>query len=159
MLKLSNKGIDPTGNKTALVLFLPFWPGGSCTALGTREMKRDFDLIRKLLFFFEKKEDSGVIEKPEVDGYSEQEISYHCRLLHDAGFLRCEPIKSSTSDRVIGVLPFELTWAGHEFLDQIRADSTWNHIKSYSKEKGVALSFNIVSELAKKLLLSVIAGA
>jgi len=114
-------------------------------------MKRDFDLVRTLLLQFEAKEDSSVVERPAVEGYSYELIAYHCRLLHDAGLLRCEPIKSSTSDRVIRVLPFELTWDGHEFLTKIRADSTWAKIKSQAKEKSLALSFTVVSEIAKRM--------
>ena len=121
-------------------------------------MKRDFDLIRKLLLQFEDKEDSGVVEKPEVEGYSYEAVAYHCRLLNDAGFLRCEPIKSSTSDRVIRVLPFELTWEGHEFLDKIKSDSSWLKIKSYAKEKGLALSFSVVTEIAKRLATQLLEG-
>lgn len=122
-------------------------------------MKRNFDLIRKLLFFFEERDSFELLERPEVEGYSQEIIGYHLRLLYDADFLRCEPIKSSTSDRIIRVLPFELTWEGHEFLDKIRSENTWNKIKSYSKEKGLSLSFNIVSELAKRLAVIALEGA
>ncbi len=119
-------------------------------------MKRNFDLIRKLLFFFEDRDQCDFIETPTVDGFLPEVVSYHLRLLHDAGFLRCEPIKSSTSDRVIRVLPFELTWEGHEFLDKVRSEGTWSKIKAYSKDKGLALSFAIVSELAKRLTINAI---
>ena len=115
-------------------------------------MKRDFELIRSLLFLFENKPDSAMLEHPEIDGFDEFQVAYHCRLLNDIGFLRCEPITSSTSNRVVRVLPFELTWEGHEFLDKIRADTTWNKIKTYAREKGVTLSFSVVTTLAKKLV-------
>ena len=123
-------------------------------------MKRDFELIRKILFFFEEKVDSSVVETVQIDGYEDNFVGYHSRLLYDAGFLRCESVRSSTSsDRVIRVLPFELTWDGHEFLDKIRSESRWNKIKEYSKENGLALSFNVVNELAKKLIFNAISGA
>jgi hypothetical protein len=121
-------------------------------------MKRDFDLVRALLLQFEAKEDSSVVEKPEVPGYSYELVAYHCRLLHDAGLLRCEPIKSSTSDRVIRVLPFELTWDGQEFLAKIRADTTWARIKAQAKEKSLALSFTVVSEIAKRMAVQLLDG-
>lgn len=103
-------------------------------------MNRDFELISSLLFLFENKPDSAMLEYPEIAGFDKAQIAYHCSLLNDAGFLRCEPITSGTSARVVRVLPFELTWDGHEFLDKVRADTTWNKIKSSSREKGVALS-------------------
>lgn len=121
-------------------------------------MKRDFDLVRALLLQFEAKDDSSVVEKPAVEGYSCELVAYHCRLLHDAGFLRGEPIRSTTSDRLIRVLPFELTWEGQEFLDKIRTESTWGKIKSQATEKGLALSFTVVSEIAKRLAAQLLDG-
>ena len=117
------------------------------------------ELIRKLLFYFEEKPDSSHVQVPPIEGHGESDIRYHCRLLYDAGFLNCEPVASSTSSRVIYVIPFDLTWAGHEFLDKIRADSTWNKIKAQAKEKSLSLSFNIVNELAQRLTLAAISGA
>ena len=112
-------------------------------------MKRDFDLIRALLLQFETKEDPLATENPTVEGFSYEMVSYHCRLLHDAGLLRCEPIKSK-SDRIIRVLPFELTWEGHEFLAKIRSETTWGKIKSQAKDSGLSLSLSIVSEIASR---------
>ena len=121
-------------------------------------MKRDMELIRKLLFYFEQKPDSGHVVVPPIEGYEEVVIKYHCRLLYEAGLLNCEPVKSSTSDRVISVVSFDLTWAGHEFLDKIRSESTWNRIKAQAREKSLALSFNIVNELAQRIVMSTIGG-
>lgn len=121
-------------------------------------MKRDFELTRKILQQFEDKPDSSVVRTPQVEGFADSVVAYHCRLLHDAGFLRCEPVRSSTSERVIDVWPFELTWNGHEFLDKIRSDTTWNKIKQQAKENGLALSFSIISELAARLASHVISS-
>ncbi len=80
-------------------------------------MKRDPDLVRQLLIFFDAKSSPDLVKIPSIEGYDVLTIKYHGVLLYDAGFLRCEPVTSSTSTRVIEVWPFELTWAGHEFLD------------------------------------------
>lgn len=81
-------------------------------------MKRDFNLVRKLLLFFEKKADAKPVKAPAIEGYSELEIQYHLVLMHEAGLLHCETVTSeSTPDRVIYVIPFDLSWQGHEFLD------------------------------------------
>ncbi|MGQ7287241.1 DUF2513 domain-containing protein [Vreelandella venusta] len=122
-------------------------------------MKRNFELIRDLLFYFESKSDSAAIENPEVEGFDKSDIMYHLRLLHDAGFLRCEVISTKSSNRTIWVVPFELTWDGHEFLDQIRADTIWAKIKAYGTEKGIALSFSIITQLAKKYITQVVEGS
>ena len=104
-------------------------------------MKRDFDLIRQLLIFFEEKQSPQHIEVPPIDGYDELTIKYHLVLLHDTGLLRCEPVRSSTSERVIYVLPFDLTWEGHEFLAKVRNEGVWKKIRSAVASKGGSLAF------------------
>jgi hypothetical protein len=122
-------------------------------------MKRDFDLIRKLLMFFEDKPGSEHVEVPPIEGFDDLTIKYHLVLLYDAGFLRCEPVKSSTSDRVIYVLPFDLTWQGHEFLEKIRNERTWKKIKETILSKGGALAFNVINELATRFAVDKIIGS
>lgn len=100
-------------------------------------MKRDFELIRKLLLFFQKNSVGAMIQKPDVgQEYSESEVQYHCRLMFEAGLLNCEPERSSTSDRVIRVFPFDLTWEGHEFLAKINADGVWEKLKAFIATRG-----------------------
>ncbi len=111
-------------------------------------MKRDFELVRKLLLFFEERETPERIDVPPIEGYDELTIKTHLVLLHDAGLLRCEPVTSSTSDRVIYVIPFELTWEGHEFLGKIRDDKVWNKIKTVISSKGGSLVFSVINRLA-----------
>lgn len=112
-------------------------------------MKRDLELVRKLLLFFDEKPGSEHVELPPISGYEELSIKYHLVLLHDAGYLRCETVKSSTSDRVIYVLPFDLTWSGHEFLDKIREQFIWDEVMATIKEHGFfSASVDFVKKLA-----------
>jgi hypothetical protein len=90
-----------------------------------------------------------MIEVPPIPSYDEATIKYHLVLLYDAGYLRCEPVKSGTSDRVIYVIPFELTWNGHEFLDRIRNPHVWNEVISDIKKHGfVSASVDFIKKLA-----------
>ncbi|SEA24840.1 DUF2513 domain-containing protein [Alkalimonas amylolytica] len=117
-------------------------------------MKRDMELVRKLLIFFDDKENPTHIEAPPIDGYDEQTIQYHLVLMYDAELLRCEPVKSSKSERVIYVLPFELTWKGHDFLDSIRNDTIWKKVKDTLQDKGLGMAFSVVQGLAVKFMQS-----
>jgi hypothetical protein len=38
----------------------------------------------------------------------------------------------------------ELTWEGHEFLDNIKVDSTWTKVKEISKPKSLELSVDVI---------------
>jgi len=122
-------------------------------------MKRDFDLIRALLLFFEAKPDPKAIELPPIEGYDDATIKYHLILLHDAGLLRCEPFRSSTSERVIKVIPFDLTWEGHEFLEKIRSETTWRQIVSRVRDSGGVMAFSVINGLATQLALKALGAA
>jgi hypothetical protein len=106
-------------------------------------------LVLAMNCFFDQKSGPEYVEVPPVDGYSESVIKYHCTLLYEAGFIAAEPVRSSTSDRIIKVLPFELTWHGHEFLDKIRNPHVWDEVISNVKERGlISASLDIVKKLA-----------
>jgi len=112
-------------------------------------MKRDMELIRKLLIFFDEKPEPHHVQVPPIEAYDELAIKYHLVLLHDAGYLRCEVVKSSTSDRTIYVVPFDLTWEGHEFLDRIRDQHIWNEVRKQIRDRGfTAASVEFLKTLA-----------
>ena len=120
-------------------------------------MTRDFDLIRKLLVFFDEKAGPEHVAMPNVgDEDSDSKVMYHLLLMYQGGLLDCEPQKSSTSDRVISVIPFNLTWEGHEFLAKIRSEGTWQKVKDLALSKGGSLSFAVLNQVATKLALSVV---
>jgi len=74
-------------------------------------MKRDADLIRKLLIYLDEKPTDEIIMDLDIEGHDKSDVMYHFILMDQAGFIRCErEVSSSTSDRVIRVYPFSLTW-------------------------------------------------
>lgn len=108
-------------------------------------MKRDIDLIRKLLLYLEEKPDDNMIEDLEINGFSKIQVQYHFILMAQAGLIRCErSLSSSTSDRVIRVYPFSLTWQGHEFLEASKNDTFWDKAKNLVKSKSGALSIDVL---------------
>ncbi|SDB61723.1 Hypothetical protein SAMN05660653_03226 [Desulfonatronum thiosulfatophilum] len=111
-------------------------------------MKRDLDLVRKLLLYFEEKPDDRAEECPLIEEYSSLEIKYHLLLMDEAGLLRCEREVTSTG-RTIYVLPMSLTWQGHEFLEAARNNEFWRRAKAIVCDKSGALSF----EMLKSVLL------
>lgn len=117
-------------------------------------MKRDLDLVRKLLLYFDEKPGPERADTPDLGSeYTENEVKYHLTLMYQAGLLNCEPVRSSTSDRVIYVLPFDLTWAGHEFLDKVRNEGVWAKVRAAGSSRGGSLAFAVVNELATKFAL------
>lgn len=118
-------------------------------------MKRDLDLIRKLLIHLDEKPDDNMVHGLEIENYSKSEVMYYFILMDQAGLIRCErEVSSSTSNRILKVYPFSLTWEGHEFLEASRNESRWNEAKKILKEKSGILSFDLLKAillaLAKK---------
>ncbi len=84
-----------------------------------------------------------------IDGHSAEAIGYTLMKMHEAGLITGEIIRSkSTPERVIEVMPFELTFKGHEFLDSIRDPAIWKKTKDGAKKVG-STSLEFAWELAK----------
>ena len=62
-----------------------------------------------------------------MEGRSDAEISYHVKLLHEAGLIHAVDVSSPQRLRW---LPGHLTWAGHEFLELTRRDTLWERAKT-----------------------------
>ncbi len=113
-------------------------------------MRRDMDLIRQLLLYFEERDSFALDQEPAIEGYDEREVQYHLLLLAQAEFIVYEASRSSTNpERLIQVYPFGLSWAGHEFLDAARDEKLWNK----AKEKVVDVSGGLSLSLLQALLI------
>ena len=119
-------------------------------------MKRDMDLVRDLLLYFEAKTETSGIHSSDVriDGYDETQIGLHLNIMAEAGLLICEPFRSSTNpDRFIRTFVFDLSWKGHEYLDTIRDPKIWKGTKSALARIG-NWPFGVALDIAKGLALT-----
>ena len=110
-------------------------------------MKRDYELVRKILLFLEEKSTPEAIACPMIEGYDDLTIKYHLLLLAQAQLIDFEPEQTATG-RIIRVVAFNLSWQGHDFLDSVRNDAVWTKVKSQASEKGVSLPFEVLKSLA-----------
>jgi hypothetical protein len=108
-------------------------------------MKRDMDLIREILLTMERHEYGNAPDILEVEGYTEEQIGYHCYLLNDAGLINAADVTdaSSTSPSAI---PFNLKWNGHEFIANAQNENIWGQAKEAVAKLGDA-SFSIWSSV------------
>ena len=114
-------------------------------------MKRNPDLLRHLLLFIEDKGVPGIEPKEiSIEGYPASEIMSHLNLMADAGFIVAEYSRSTTNpDRIVRTaMVFDLSWAGHEYLDLIRDPKVWKKTKELSNKAG-ATSIEFFIEVAK----------
>ena len=118
-------------------------------------MKRDPELIRSLLLIVEANDVSGIVaRKIEIDGRTNQQVMAHLNMLADARYIVGEYSRSSTNnDRIIATeIVFDLTWAGHEYLDLIRDQKIWKKTKALSQKVG-ATSVEVLKEIAKAVVI------
>lgn len=100
-------------------------------------MKRDMDLIRKLLLAVEANEHAAAPQKIEIDGYTAEAIGYHAFLLGEAGLAdvvsSTHHQRESPEARIL-----HLTWAGHDFLDTARENQAWEQARDMIEKTGGA---------------------
>lgn len=101
-------------------------------------MKRDLDLIVRILLAIENAPPAEGWHDFDFGDTTDDELSYNIKLLHDAGLI--EALDGSTKGH------FEwhardLTWTGHDFLDQARSASWLDEIKSRAEKEGLDLIF------------------
>jgi len=114
-------------------------------------MRRDMDLARNILFTIEEYSEPNGWAEIKIENYSQEEISYHIKLLYQAGLIEADNLTDSGG--------FEwkaksLTWNGHEFLDSARSNSRWNDAKKYILEKGGNLTFDILKTVLSEIIKS-----
>jgi len=109
-------------------------------------MKRDMDLVRKLLLALEERQasESSLRTLPGVDDAT---VWYHLRIMKEAGLIEAAVSTSKQAGYVPRVTAYWLTWDGHEFLDATREESMWNRVKQAGKDAG-AFSFRTLRDTA-----------
>ena len=96
-------------------------------------MKRDMDLVRKILFKMEEDEDRTSFKEGSLalGAYSPEKVKYHMRIMAQAGFLHTElintpmPSKQGRSNPPTQINCYSITWNGYEFLETARDVNRW----------------------------------
>jgi hypothetical protein len=114
-------------------------------------MKRDMDLVRRILFQVEEKGQPHGYVDLEIPGYAPEQIAHHVHLMQEAGLIEASNLSTTEG---IDYRPTRLTWSGHEFLDAARNATVWNKAKEMVREKGGSVPFEILKDLLLKVAAS-----
>lgn len=120
-------------------------------------MKRDMDLVRKILLEIEDKYVSTAIFNLKIEDYDTETVAYHCKLIYDAGLITDCKIQYADG----GICSFgigSLTWDGHDFLDKIRDDGIWSKTKDTIKKKGLPLLLDTIKTVASAFIAAAAEG-
>ena len=120
-------------------------------------MKRDMDLIRKILFYVEENYVAGGPEiDVHIDGYLDSIIYEHCILMKEDGLIMRLLDTSSLESKSCKI--GNLTSEGFDFLDKIRADTVWNRTKSVISEKGLPLITGTIKTISTAIITAAAEG-
>ncbi|MBY6185925.1 DUF2513 domain-containing protein [Marinobacter hydrocarbonoclasticus] len=111
-------------------------------------MKRDMELIRKIVLNCQSSEPNA-----NVEGYDSWTVTYHKYLLVQAGLAEGPVLEASLSSTkpFAAVHLHHLTWEGHEFADVVADQSNWKTIKQYINDAGKVLNIETIKFAAKQL--------
>ena len=119
-------------------------------------MERNMELIRKILLKVES--NTHQLKGPTlIEGFSQALLVYNIKLLAQAGFITPSSLIDATRGYSVNHIS-GLTWEGHDFLDSIRDDSTWTHVKSKIKDIG-SVPLEVVKALAIAYLTNKLTSA
>ena len=114
-------------------------------------MKRDMNLIRKLLLIINEHEHGYAPKNIEIEGFSEEQIGYHALLLGEAGLIEAKPLKSYDSESPTAI-PIRLTWSGHEFIENAQNEKVWSQAKEAVAKVG-DVSFSVWGTVLSQIVL------
>ena len=80
-----------------------------------------------------------------IEGRTSDEISYHVKILGQAGYLEVQDLSAGPS---FDWRAISLTWSGHEFLDALGNETVWNRLKAIIRDKGGSIPFEVLQTLA-----------
>lgn len=117
-------------------------------------MKLNIDCVRDILLVVEANEFGNQLTldslHAQIPQYTLDEVEYACLKLDEAGMLDVMSINTlgRTSPAVARIN--ELTYEGHEFLDNIRAEDSWQKLSRAVKQGGSA-SLKAIATVALEL--------
>lgn len=114
-------------------------------------------MVKQILLAIEDGADTNRLY--EIEGYSEEEITYHARIMAQRELIEIGIIDVSSKNSgmkreyELGAVG-GLTWEGHEFLAAARNDTAWNKAKDTAEKKGLELPFEVFKTLLMSILKS-----
>ena len=119
------------------------------------DMKRDLELATKILLEIEKQPPAGGWHELNLGEYADETISYHIKLLYGVGLI--DAIDLSSQDGFAWKAK-DLTWAGHDFLDDAKKPKWLDTVREKAMDKGAEASFAAIVRALSELFKGVAAG-
>lgn len=117
-------------------------------------MKRDMDLVRRILIEAERlPDDDPMAAIRGIGGVSDTVFARHVALMQQAGLVQAPMERGGGRMRELGTVR-GLTWDGYDFLDAVRSDSIWAKTQSAIASAAGSVPFDLLKAVAMSLLQS-----
>ncbi len=113
-------------------------------------MKRDMDLARQIMLELEQAPYTGTWIHISLENRSREEVNYHVMLLAKANLIEAEKYVNSCSTEW---LPISLSMQGHDFLEAAKNETIWQKAKTYIRDKGGVLTFDVAKAVLAQVAL------
>lgn len=114
-------------------------------------MKRDMELIRKLVLAIEDAPTGYAPDDLAPEGYTPEQIGYHAHLMIQAGLATGSDVTHMGSSSPQAILT-SLTWAGHEFAEAARDEARWKKAMGIVQEKSGSVTLSVLTQLLAALM-------
>nr|WP_312579457.1 DUF2513 domain-containing protein [Sedimentibacter sp.] len=117
-------------------------------------MKRDMELMRKILFEIENKFEPGieVMHGIKIEGYEMVVIGDHCELLYQAGLIKdYKPTRGGMGSKLLSFSIGNLTNRGYNYLELIRSDQTWEKTNEEVNKKNLPQTIETYGTIAASI--------
>lgn len=110
-------------------------------------MKRDMDLVRKILLALEANPPGKPIQK--LDGVEKMDFVQHVEWLLQAGLVQGTAVIGMQPPGSSAAMVQALTWQGCEFADAMRDETLWEMAKAKFMRPGISFTLDIVKDWLK----------
>ena len=122
-------------------------------------MKLNVDCMRDILLTMESYSYGEVSDidtlHDALPNYTEEEISYACLKMDEAGFIDILSADMTGSFIPTVVQVTDITYEGHQFLENIRQQNIWNKTKETAKKLG-SFSISALQAISQQIILNMI---
>lgn len=110
-------------------------------------MKRDMELIRKILFYIEEKHEDVALPNIKIEGYEQKTVAYHCDLLYQAKLV--SDYHCQFGDNTIYFFSVGgLTWDGQNYLEIFRDEKIWEKTTNEVEVKKLPKTIEFFAKVA-----------
>ena len=132
-------------------------------------MKLNPDCVRDVLLYLEENlgytDHIGALQHKEIQictipdyfstTYSKEDVNYSIEKLYEAHFLSLINIASDRDGYIVNAYVNDITYVGHEFLNNIRPKNVWDATKEGASKLGL-MSMHTLNFISSKIIESII---